>query len=82
MDAIAVIEETTAAVEETMQDRLRAVFEELVEAAEINPMLIKLGGAFFENMMANADDKTLRSTLTMLRDELIPFILGDDDKDN
>ena len=81
MDAITVVEETTAAIETTIKDRLRAVFEELIEVAEINPMLIKLGAAFFENMMNNSDEEMLKSTLVMLKDEMLPFILGEDDKD-
>ncbi len=77
-----VIEATTentevATVEEfSVKDRLRATVEELIEVAELPKAAMILGRGFFDNFLNNTSDEKITEMLLMMRDELIPLILG------
>jgi len=75
------LDATTEVAEQfTVKQRLRATIEELVEVAELPKAVVTLGKGFFDNFLNNTPDEKITEMLTMMRDDLIPFILGDDDK--
>ena len=64
----------------TVKDRLRATVDELIEVAELPKAVVTLGKAFFINFLSNTPDEKITEMLEMMRSELIPFILGEDDQ--
>jgi len=80
IEAIDTAEETTEAltVENfTVKDRLRATVEELMEVAELPKAVATLGKGFFLNFLNNTEDEKIIEMLILMRDELIPLMLGE-----
>ncbi len=79
-EVVEITDETTevAVVEEiTVKDRLRATIEELMEVAELPKAVATLGKGFFLNFLNNTPDEKITEMLVMMRDVLIPLILGE-----
>lgn len=79
-ETVETVEETTEVlvVENiTVKDRLRATIEELMEVAELPKAVATLGKGFFLNFLNNTEDEKIIEMLTMMRDVLIPLILGE-----
>lgn len=79
-EAIETTEEVTGVLiagKVTVKDRLRATVEELMEVAELPKAVATLGKSFFVNFLNNTEDEKIVEMLTMMRDELIPLILGE-----
>ena len=80
IEAIDTAEETTEVltVENfTVKDRLRATVEELMEVAELPKAVATLGKGFFLNFLNNTEDEKIIEMLILMRDELIPLMLGE-----
>lgn len=79
-DAIEATEEVSEILVQdsfTVKDRLRATVEELMATAELPKAVATLGKGFFTNFLNNTDDKKIVEMLNMMRDDLIPLILGE-----
>jgi hypothetical protein len=61
----------------TVKDRLRATVEELMETAELPKAVATLGKGFFTNFLNNTEEEKIVEMLNMMRDDLIPLILGE-----
>ncbi len=70
------VDELMGISEFTVKDRLRATIEELIEVAELPKAAMILGRGFFDNFLNNTSDEKITEMLLMMRDELIPLILG------
>lgn len=74
--------EATTTDEFTVKDRLRATVDELMETAELPKAVKTLGSGFFANFLNNTDSDRIAEMLVMMRDELIPMILGENLNDS
>lgn len=70
--------EIATIVETGVKERLEAAFKVLIEEADINPALVKLVEGFFTQFMNNTDEAALVAIMAQLRDQLIPYILGEE----
>ena len=79
-DAVEVTEEVTEILipgKITVKDRLRATVEELMETAELPKAVATLGKGFFTNFLNNTEEEKIVEMLNMMRNDLIPLILGE-----
>ncbi|KKN42659.1 hypothetical protein LCGC14_0711110 [marine sediment metagenome] len=77
VEAIEEVNEISVPDKITVKDRLRATVEELMETAELPKAVATLGKGFFTNFLNNTEEEKIVEMLNMMRDDLIPLILGE-----
>jgi len=78
--ADAVTEITDATEAQSVKDRLEGAFDVMIEQAQIPSALIKVATALFTSFMNNTDEDEMIALLTLMRDQLLPYILEGDNK--
>ncbi len=66
----------------TLKDKLQALLEVLVEDSKFDLVLKSIILKLSKNFMKNASDEDIIQAVKKMRDEMIPFILGEDENQN
>ncbi len=62
----------------TLKDKLQVLLEVLIEDSKFDPVLKSIILKLSKNFMKNASDEDIIQAVKKMRDEMIPFILGED----
>ncbi len=72
----------SAVVPVTIKDRLRATMALFLEDSHFDPLLSKAITALANNFLKNASEEDIRGAVQHLRDDVLPYILGEDENQN